>query len=83
MVFFVYNKTLGLSNLKTRTAMNAEISVFVVCVEAIRYLSLHNWHNCTPKDPSVFKNFPLLMFFKKNILQNHPSQCYFTNLQNS
>ena len=73
MVFFVYNKTLGLSNLKTRTAMNAEISVFVVCVEAIIYLSLHNWHNCTPKDPSVFKN----------LLQNHPSQCYFTNLQNS
>ena len=28
------NKTLPLNNLKTRTAMNAKISVFVICIEA-------------------------------------------------
>ena len=34
------NKTLLLNKLKTRSAMNAEISVFVICVEAIVYLVL-------------------------------------------
>ena len=32
---------------KTRTAMNAKISVFVVCFEAITYLLLYNLHDCT------------------------------------
>ena len=41
------NKTLGLNNLKTRTAMNAKISVFVICIEAIIYLLLYNLHECT------------------------------------
>ena len=27
--------------------MNAKISVFVICVEAIIYLLLHNLHDCT------------------------------------
>ena len=31
-------KTLRLNKLKTRTAINAKISVFVICVEAIMYL---------------------------------------------
>ena len=32
---------------KTRTAMNAKISMFVVCFEAITYLLLYNLHDCT------------------------------------
>ena len=39
-------KTLQLNNLKTRAAMNAEISVFVICVEAIIYFILYNLHHC-------------------------------------
>ena len=39
-----------LNNLKTRTAMNAKISVFVYCVEAIIYLLLYNLHDCTFED---------------------------------
>ena len=35
MSLLFINKTSGLSNLKTRTAMNAKITVFVICVEAI------------------------------------------------
>ena len=50
------NKTLRLNNLKTRTAINAKISVLVICVEAIIYLLLYNLHDCT------FKYFCL--FFK-------------------
>ena len=42
IVFSVVNKTLRLNNLKTRTAMNVKISVFVNCVEAVIYLLLHN-----------------------------------------
>ena len=41
------NKTLRLNNLKTRTATNAKISVFFICVEAIIYLLLYNLHECT------------------------------------
>ena len=37
---------LRLSNLKTRTAINAESSVFVICIEAITYLILCNLHDC-------------------------------------
>ena len=36
--------------MKTRTAMNAKISVFVICVEAIIHLLLYNLHDCTFKD---------------------------------
>ena len=34
-------------NLKTSTAMNAKIPIFVICVEAILYLLLHNLHDGT------------------------------------
>ena len=34
-------------NLKTRTAVNAKISMFVICVESIIYLLLFNLHDCT------------------------------------
>ena len=46
------NKTLRLDNLKTRTAISAKISVFVICVEAIIYLLLYNSHDCTFKENS-------------------------------
>ena len=38
---------LPLNNLKTRTVMNARISVFVTCVEAIIYLLQYDLHGCT------------------------------------
>ena len=44
--FLFINKTLLLNSLKTRTAMNSKISVFVICVEVIIHL-LYNLHNCT------------------------------------
>ena len=40
-------KSLRLRNLKTRTAMNANILVFVICVEGIMYLLLYNLDGCT------------------------------------
>ena len=44
------NKNLRLNNLKkTNTTMNAKISIFVICVEAIIYLLLHNLHDRTFK----------------------------------
>ena len=46
------NKTLRANNLKTRTAMNAEISVFVICVKAC--LLLYDLHDC------AFNGSPLL-----------------------
>ena len=45
LILFI-NKTLRLNDLKTRTAMNAKISLFVICVEVIIYL-LRNLHDCT------------------------------------
>ena len=47
MSFLLRNNTLRPNNLKTRTAVNAKISVFVVCVEAIIYLLLHDLYGCT------------------------------------
>ena len=41
------NKTLWLSNLKTRTAMNAKTTVFAICVEVIIYWLFYNLHDCT------------------------------------
>ena len=43
------NKPLSLNNLKTRTAINAKISVFIISVEVIIYLLLCSWHDCTFK----------------------------------
>ena len=40
---------LRLNNLKTRTAVNAKFSVFVICVKAVIYLLLYNLHDCTFK----------------------------------
>ena len=45
--FLFINKTLLLNNLKARTAMNAKVSVFVICVEARIYLLLYNLHDFT------------------------------------
>ena len=47
MSFLFVNKTSRLNNLKTRTATNAKISVFVIYVEAIIYLLLYNSHDST------------------------------------
>ena len=49
MYFLFTNTTLRFSNLKTRTDMNAEISVSVICVEAIMCLLLHNLQGFTFK----------------------------------
>ena len=49
--------------LKTRTAMNAKISVFVICVEAIIYLLLYNLHDCTFK----IKRINIHFFSKENM----------------
>ena len=46
-LFLFINKTSPLINLKTSTAMNAKISVFVICVEAIMNLLLYNFHDWT------------------------------------
>ena len=43
------DKTLQLSNLKTRTAMNAKNADFFICVEVIIYLLSYNLHDCTYK----------------------------------
>ena len=47
IVFSNDKQTLRLNNLKTRTAINAKISLFVICVKAITYLLLYNLHDCT------------------------------------
>ena len=44
IVLSVYKQTLPLNNLKTRTAVIAKISVFVIGVEAIIYLLLYDLH---------------------------------------
>ena len=62
MYFLFINKTLWLNNLKTSTAMNAKTSVFVVCVEAIVYLLVYNFHDCT------FNHDGFLSYFMKNTI---------------
>ena len=59
--FLFINKILWLNNLKTRTAMNVTISVFVVCVEAMIYLLLYNLHDCTFKG-ELHLSFKIFMF---------------------
>ena len=46
--FLFIDRTLRLNNLKTRTAMNMKISLFVIC--AIIYFLLFNLHNCAFND---------------------------------
>ena len=43
-----------LNNLKTKTVMNAKISVFAICVEVIIYLLIYNLHGCTFKAQIYF-----------------------------
>ena len=50
MSFLIINETSRFSNVKTRTAMNAKISVFVIYVETIIHLLLYNLHDCTFKN---------------------------------
>ena len=47
IVFSVYKQNyIALIKLKISVAMNVTISVFVICVEAIKYLLLHDLHEC-------------------------------------
>ena len=73
MSFQFINKTLRLNNLKTRTAMNAKISVFVICVEAIIYLFLNNLHDCTFHFERMFSfNIPFcLMQIVTSVVQEN------------
>ena len=59
MSFLFINKTLRLSNSTTRAAMNAKISEFIICVEAIIYLLLYNLHDCNFKIDSFNKSLKL------------------------
>ena len=45
-LFLFINKTSQLNKLKTRTAINVKISVFLICVTVIIYLFYH-LHDCT------------------------------------
>ena len=62
-----------LNNLKTRTAMNAKISAFVICVEAITYLLLYNLHDCTFKNTSegLLLKPSLLSFLERLLLEKY------------
>ena len=44
--------------------MNAKISVFVICVETIIYLSLYNLHDCTFKANSLSLTLPCKVYFE-------------------
>ena len=64
MSFLFIKKTLRPSNLKTRTATNSKISVYLICVEVIIYFSLYNviLHNCknnTWKKTKCIQSFPV------------------------
>ena len=65
---------LQLNNLKTRTAMNAKISVFVICDEAIIYLLLYNSHDWTFRNAYEWTDFRLVDVYLL------PSSC---NIKNS
>ena len=56
--FLFINKTLQLNNLKTRTAMNGKISVFVICVKVIIYLLIYHLHDCTCTLKFYLKSHP-------------------------
>ena len=65
--FLFINKTSRLNNLKTRTAMKANISLHVTCVEAIIYLLLYNLHGCSFK---IFQWLPKSKFLSFMIKMN-------------
>ena len=50
--------------LKTSSAMNAKISVFVICVEA--YLLLYNFHDCTLNNKPYIHKVKLVWGFQPN-----------------
>ena len=58
------NKTLRLNNVKTKTAMNAKISLFVICVEPIIYLLLYNLHDWSVMVKQI-KLFPIDVKIRK------------------
>ena len=64
IVFSVYKQNPALNNLKTRTAVNAKLSVLVIGVEAIIYLLLHNLHDCNFKFKKYIKTKSLLPTLK-------------------
>ena len=69
--FLFINNTLRLNNLKTTTAINAKISVFVICVEETIYLLLYNLHDNT------FKYCLKLLFSQKSCqIFDSPSNIY-------
>ena len=47
--------------------MNAKISVFVICVEAIVYMLLYNLHDCNFKFEKSFVYISLVLFARRNI----------------
>ena len=57
-----------LNNLKTRAAMNAKISMFVICVQVITYLLIYNLHDCT---------FNCFYFVKNDLNIRHCFLCCF------
>ena len=68
MSFLFINKTLRLNNLKIRTIMNAKISVFVICVEAIMYLLLYNLQDYTFKHVSTADFWMVQIFYHQYTL---------------
>ena len=55
MSFLFIDKTLQINNLKYRTATNAKMSVFVICVDVIIYLLLYGLHDCTFKIYNLYE----------------------------
>ena len=47
--------------------MNAKLSVFVICLEEIIYLSLYNFHDCTFKQHTTFLKLCLFMIVTPEI----------------
>ena len=67
MTFLFINKTLSPNNLQIRTVINAKISVFVVCVEAIVYLLLYKLHGCTFNVYIYFTGIFFVVFHLKTL----------------
>ena len=64
MSFLSINKTLRLNNFKTRTTINAKISVFLIYVEPIICLLLYNLHDCNFKEKNcLWKKFSVTCYY--------------------
>ena len=59
MYFLFTNKTFRFNNLKTRIALNAKISVIVICVEVMIFLFLYNLHDCTFNIVNIFNDYKI------------------------